>query len=290
MIKRIFLPFHILTLVLLSVFAICASAQTGGPLKRTSFKTETFEAGPGMTVSLIGAPQGAVRIEGWNKREVEVSAEIEVSAGNEQDLELLAKITGFAVDEGLTKISVTSVGPHDKKYLKEVAKNFPKQLRNSPFSINYTIKVPFYTDLFIDGGKGALEILGVEGAMSISFLESNAKLSFTGGSIQATIGSGDVEVTLAKPSWRGRFAEIQVAAGSLEVRMPKDMNANIEAKVLRTGKIEDGFGTLKPKRRTTFTETNMDAIAGNGGATLSFTVGDGTLSLKDASPTRIAEN
>jgi hypothetical protein len=190
----------------------------------------------------------------------------------------------------MTKIAVTTVGPNDKKYLKQVAKDFPKRLRNSPFSVNYTIKVPRYTDLMIDGGKGLLAIKGVEGAMSIKFLESDADLVFTGGSIQATIGAGKVSVTVAKPSWRGRFAEVQVATGDLDIRMPKDMNANIEAKILRTGKIEDGFGSLKPKRHTTFTETSMDAIAGSGGATLSFTVGDGTLSLKDATPIRIAEN
>jgi hypothetical protein len=274
---------------LLFVFAASLLAQTGGVLKRTTYKTQTFEAGSGMTVSVIGAPEGAVRIEGWNERDVEVSAEIEVRGSSEQDLDLLAKITGFAVDEGLTKISVMTVGPHDKKYLKQAAKDFPKRLRNSPFKINYTIKVPVYTDLIIDGGKGDLAIRGVEGAMSIKFLESNADLVFTGGSVQATIGSGDVVVTVAKPSWRGRFAEIQVASGKLDVKLPKDMNANIEAKILRTGQIEDGFGTLKPKRRTTFTETAMDAIAGNGGATMRFTVGDGTLSFSTIQKASVAE-
>jgi len=282
------------TRLLLATFAASllvstAIAQTGSSLKRTTYKTQEFEAGPGITVSVIGAPEGAIRVEGWNERKVEVSAEIEVRAGSEQDLDALAAVTGFAVDEGLTKISVMTVGPNDKKYLKKTAKDFPKHLRNSPFAINYTIKVPYYTDLVLDGGKGKLSIERVEGAMSIKFLESDADLVLTGGSVQATIGSGDVTVTLAKPSWRGRFAEVQVATGKLDVRMPQDLNANIQAKVLRTGQIENGFERIKPQRFTHFSDTFMDGIAGNGGATMRFTVGDGTLSLTTTGKPAVAE-
>ena len=283
-----------LTRLLFATFAVsllvsAALAQAGTPLKRTTYKTQEFEAGPGMTLSLTGAPEGAIRVEGWNERKIEVSAEIEVRAGSEQDLDALAAVTGFVVDEGLIKIAVTTVGPHDKKYLKKAAKDFPKRLRNSPFTINYTIKVPYYTDLMLDGGKGKLSIANVEGAMSIKFLESDADLVLSGGSVQATIGSGDVTVTLAKPSWRGRFAEVQVATGKLDVRMPQDMNANIQAKVLRTGQIENGFERIKPQRLTHFSDTYMDGIAGNGGATMRFTVGDGTLSLTTVGKPAVAE-
>lgn len=281
----------ILTAPILLIFSFCVEHASQTPaLKRTTFKTQTVESGPGATIAVSGSPAGSIRVEGWNRNEVEISAEIEVSANNEEDLARLAKVTGFAVDEGLTKISIVSVGPHDKKYLKKADKEFPKRLRNSPFRIDYVVRVPMYSDLLIDGGKGNLELSGVEGSMIINYLESNARLILTGGSVQATIGKGDVEVIVARPSWRGRFAQIQVASGRLDLRLPRDMNANLEAAVLRTGQIENGFSELKPMRRTTFSDTAMNAVAGSGGARLSFTVGDGILAISYADPPRIAVN
>ncbi|HUF03656.1 MAG TPA: hypothetical protein VMM38_05705 [Aridibacter sp.] len=275
--------------LILMVVALSAFTQTPGKLKRTTYKTETIESGVGSTVSIIGSPVGSIRVEGWSKNEVDISAEIEVSAANEVDLAELAKVTGFLIDEGLTKISIETVGPHDKKYLKRAAKNFPKRLRYSPFRIDYTIKVPHYTDLVINGGKGDLSITAVEGSMRIEFLESNANFAVSGGSIQATIGVGSATVNVLKPSWRGRFADIQVSSGRIDVRMPKDMNANLFARVLRTGTIENTFENIKPMRRTTFTDSSMDAIAGSGGARLTFTVGDGTLAISHHSEPKIAE-
>lgn len=282
------IPFLAAAILFVAASAVPTFAQSS-LLKRTTYKSQTVEAGPAMTLSLIGAPEGSIKIEGWNERDMEVSAEIEVRAGTAADLDELAKVTGFAIDEGPTKISVVTVGPHDKKYLKKAAKDFPKRLRNSPFRVNYTVKVPFYTDLDIDGGKGALAIAGVEGAMRVNFLESDADLLFTGGTVQVTIGTGNVTVSLAKPSWRGRFADIQVASGKLNVRMPKDMNANVEAKILRTGEIDNRFGKMKPERRTHFSDTYMDAIVGNGGASMSFTVGDGTLLFSNVEKPAVAE-
>ncbi len=59
------------------------------------------------------------------------------------------------------------------------------------------------------------------------------------------------------------------------------MNAEVDASILRTGKIENALTSLKPRNRSKFSETSMLAKAGNGGALLSFTVGDGTLKMSN---------
>ena len=271
--------------ILLSILSLSAFAQTDKPnsplLKRTKYQTETLEFGMGGTFSVIGAPVGSIEIEGWNKNEVEVSSEIEVQAQTEEDLKLLAEVTGFTLDESLTKISLISVGPHDKKYLKKVHKNFPKGLRDLPFRINYKIKVPHFTDLEVNGGRGDFRLSMVEGMMRINYLEANAKMSLVGGAVQATIGQGEVDVTIATRSWRGQFAEVQVARGSMNLWLPKNLNANLTAKVLYSGKIDNSYEKLKPMKRTRFSETEMYAKAGNGGAELLFSVGDGNLKIAD---------
>ncbi len=250
-------------------------------IKRTTFKSETIEFGSGGTISITGAPLGSIQVDGWSKNEVEIKAEIEVMAATEADLKRIAAVCGFALEDSMSQLRITSVGTHDRKYLRKVDRKFPKRLRGAPYKIDYKIKVPHYSDLVIDGGRGDLNLSMVEGTMRIKYLEANAKMHLIGGTIQATIGAGNVDVTVATRSWRGRFAEIQVARGDMNVWLPKNLHANLTARVLRTGKIDNTYKTLKPKRRTKFSDNLMAATAGNGGAELLFTVGDGNLKIGD---------
>lgn len=262
----------------LTVFSF---AQTKPLIKRTTYKSDKIEFGAGGTVSVIGAPVGSIVIEGWQKNEVEISAQIEMQAENETDLAQMAKINGFVIDDSMGHIRIISVGMHDKRYVKRVAKDFPKKLLGMPFRIDFHIKVPAYCDLNVDGGKGNFRLSGVDGAMMIKYLETNAELSLTGGAVSATFGSGTVDVQIAAPSWRGRHAEIQLASGTMNVRLPLNLNANVDASVLRIGQLENLYEHLKPRDRTKFTEKAMSAKAGSGGALLIFTVGDGTLKLSE---------
>ncbi|CAN5865492.1 hypothetical protein BH24ACI1_BH24ACI1_26120 [soil metagenome] len=266
------------TVVFVSL-TVVSFAQTNQLIKRTTYKTETVEFGVGGTVSIIGAPAGSIVVEGWQRNAVEISAEVEMQAATEADLAELARVNGFVIDDSFGHIRITSVGTHDKNYMKRVGKKFPKNLLGLPFKINYVIKVPAYTDLQIDGGKGDLTLSKVEGAMQINFLESNAKLNLIGGSVVATFGIGEVEVIIPNRSWRGRNADIQLASGTMRVQLPLNLNANLDARVLRGGQIENALTNLKPRDRTKFTEKLISATAGSGGAFLTFTVGDGTLKL-----------
>ncbi len=268
----------------LSVVTFCllsspTFAQTKPLLKRTTYKTENIDFGAGGTLSVIGAPNGSITIEGWQKNVVEITADIEVQAETESDLALLAEVNTFVLDENFGHITIQSVSTNDKKYLKSVAKKFPKNLLAMPFRIDYKIKVPVYCDLEINGGHGDLSLSNVEGTMRINVLETNAKLNLIGGTIMATFGSGTIDVAIPTRGWRGRSADVQLASGTMNVSLPPNLSAEIDAKILRNGQIENSCKTLKPRDRTKFTAKSIAAKAGNGGVNLSFTVGDGTLKL-----------
>ena len=102
------------------VFAATDSAQTAAPqqlIKRTTYKSDNLEFGAGGTLSIIGAPNGSIEIEGWQKNEIEISAEIEVQAASETDLARLAEVNGFVLDESAMHVRIISVGTHDKEYM-----------------------------------------------------------------------------------------------------------------------------------------------------------------------------
>lgn len=269
--------------VSLAVFAFTAfsGAQTKSLIKRTTYKSEKLDFGAGGTLTILGAPNGSIFIEGTNKNEIEISADIEVQAETEADLAELSKINGFILDESTGHVRILSVGTHDKEYMKRTARKFPKRLLNLPFKIDYHVKVPTFCDLEINSGKGDLTISAVEGAFQINALESNAILNLIGGTIDATFGSGNVDIKIGTRSWRGRHANFQLASGNLNVQFPANMSADINASVLRTGQIENSFTTLKQRERSKFTDKQILARAGNGGAQLSFTVGDGRIKMQN---------
>ncbi len=267
--------------VFVAVFALSAFAQTPTLQKRTIIKTDKFDFGSGGTVAITGAPKGSIRVAGTAKNEVEITAEIEIQAVSDSDLAKLAEVTGFVTDESAVRTGIISIGSHNNFGQKKLAKNFPKNLLGLPFSINYVINVPHYCDLEIDGGKGDLSITGVEGSMRINYLETNARIEIAGGSTNVTVGSGNVDVAFGVHGWRGRSANIQVATGNLNIKLPSNLSAEIDAAILRTGKIENALPDLKPRdRKVPFTERSIIAKAGVGGVPLKFTIGDGTLKME----------
>ena len=251
--------------------------------KRTTIKTERLDLNPGGSVTLLGAPAGSIAIEGWQQRQIEITAEISIEAASEEDLNLLGQANSFVADAETNHIRILTTGAHDKQFLKKNFKQFPKRLLNVPFRIDYRIKLPSFTDLEINSGRGDLNLSGVEGVIVIKASQTeNADLTFSGGVVMATFGSGKIKFNATARSWRGSGADVQVANGELNITMPPDMNADINAEILRTGQIENSFHTLKPRDRAKFTEKAIQARAGSGGAKFLFTVGDGSLRLNSA--------
>jgi hypothetical protein len=278
-----------LTILLCALFVSTVSAQQKGKaepvalqtlLTRTTTRHESRRFGYGSSLTIVGAPAGSITIEAWNKSELDITADIELRAPTEADIDLLSTLNTFTLDDDVNHIRILTSGTHDKAFMKRVAKKFPKTLLNLPWKIDYHIRVPAACDLEIDAGRGPISLTGVEGAISLKALESDAVLTLTGGAVSATVGAGSVKVSLAARSWRGAGALVELAKGDLTIELPPGFNADINASILRSGQIENGYDTLVPQERTTFTPQSIRGRAGSGGATLNFRVTDGTLKIK----------
>jgi Putative adhesin len=268
-------------LLFFCLLLLCFSAYSQPKLlKQSTVKTQTMSFGAAGTFTINGSPQGSITIESWNKNELEITAEIEVQAENNADLALVSSVNGFVIDDLFNHIQIITIGMHDKDYMKKKFKKFPKRLLNLPWKIDYHVKVPQICDLEINAGRGDLKISGVEGVMQIKALETNAELNLVGGTINAVFGAGNVNVKIANRSWRGRYLDIQLATGTMNVSLPENLNAQVDASILKTGKIENLYTQLKPRERTSFSDKLINAKSGNGGALFAFTVGDGRINIQ----------
>jgi hypothetical protein len=249
-------------------------------LTRTTPRRELRRLGYGGTVTLVGAPEGAITIEGWSRSEVDITAEIQVRADTESDLDRVAAVTGFLLDEDVNHLRVLTTGTHDKAYMKSVAKNFPRTLLGLPWKIDYRIRVPIATDLEINAGRGPIKIVGVEGNIRLSATESETSLTLSGGTLTATIATGKVNLSVPVRSWRGGGIEIRIAAGELNVELPPGFNGDVDAVILHTGRIEKSYEALEAREKPGITQQTLKARAGAGGAFFRFTVGVGNIYIR----------
>jgi hypothetical protein len=288
--KRIQISFVAL-LFLLSTFYFNApvaaqkdkKATPPGPLlRRTTTMHDSLRFAYGGTVTIVGPPAGSLTIEGWQRSEVEVTAEIELQAPTAADLDRLAPLNNVAIDEDANHIRIITTGTHDKKFMKNAAKDFPKSLIGLPWKIDYHIKVPAMTDLSVDSGNGPIKLSGVEGNIRLNALQSDADLSLTGSDVSVLIQTGTVNVSIPARAWHGLIAEIKMATGSLNLELMQGFSADINAEVLRMGEVKNTFPSLEPRTRGSITQRSVRARAGSGGATLNFTVGDGTIQIRQS--------
>jgi len=255
-------------------------APTPAPLlTRSSTRHEVRRFGYGGTFTIYGAPEGSITVEAWARGDVDVTADIELKGGTEEELAALAAVNNFVLDEDGSHLTLFTTGTHDRKFMKRAAKDFPKKLLTLPWKINYRIRVPAQLDLEIYAGRGALEITGTDGALSLNAGESKATFTLGGGDIVSTIASGSIRLRVPVGSWRGRGASIRLGRGDLTVELPANFNGDVDATVLRTGRVENTHPALAPRPGVASTARQLRARAGSGGATLAFEIGDGTVRL-----------
>lgn len=252
-------------------------------MKRTAIRHESIRFGYGGTVTVLGAPKGSVKIEAWQRNEIDLTAEIEWQAPTEDDLNLLVPVNNFAIDDDSDHLRILTTGTHDRVFMKKVNKNFPKRLLNLPWKVDYRLRVPVATDVEIDAGHGPVTLSGIEGALRVNATEGDVSLTLTGGSVSVTIAAGTVNLSIPTRSWRGGGVEVRIAAGTLNVELPAGFNGDIDADVLRVGKIVNSYEGLETREKPGITESTIRARAGSGGAFFRFTVGDGIVNIRKAS-------
>jgi len=264
--------------VVVCLLAAVCSAQT---LKRTTTKTDSIPLGAGSTVSITGSPVGSIKVNVIPGTNVEISADIEVQAANETDLAAAAVLTTFVTQESLGSLVIVSVGRDSRRKFTSDEKKLIKRLAGMPYRIDYTIGVPRYTNVEITSGEGDVTFDADEGNHRINAIGGKINVTIKGGSLAATVAKGELHIQVPPSGRRGLNIDASVASGNLSITVPENLSADVDASVLRTGKIYNEIPNLKPRdRKLPFTEKIVQGRAGVGGPAIKLTVGDGGLWLQ----------
>jgi hypothetical protein len=249
-------------------------------IMRTTSRHEVHRLGYGGAVTVIGAPTGSITIEGWQRNEVDISAEIQLQAPTEKDLDMLALVNTFVVDEDVNHLRIMSTGTHDKVFMKTVAKKFPKALIGMPWRIDYRIRVPMVLDLDVNAGRGSVSISEIEGNARFNVQEGKTDIRMSGGTLSGTTAFGNVNLDVPVRSWRGVGADFRVVNGNITVTLPAGFSADFDQQILSAGKIENSYEGLTTRQTAGQTSQQTKLRAGAGGPMFSLTVVNGTIAIK----------
>lgn len=215
-------------------------------------------------LAVNAAPNGGIRIAGWDKNEILVRAKVE--AWGDNDGEASARIKEVrVVTSGAT---VTAEGP---KSMGSWGGN------QQTWSVSYEVFVPRKIDLKLDTVNGGINVADVRGNMTFQTVNGGVHLSRTAGNIKGATVNGGVDVDLAGTTWEGEGLELETVNGGVTVSVPAVYSATFHAGTVNGGMISDFEGaTIQGKSRP----KKLDLKLGAGGPTVKVETVNGGVKIR----------
>lgn len=212
---------------------------------------------------------GNVHISGWDRNEVKVDA-IKYADTKERLEE--AKIE---IDSGKDYLSIQTKYPH-----RDQSWNWGSH--DNPASVEYTLTVPrtvrldeiklINGELDVNGVSGEVRASCINGRLQAEGLAGRAKLSTINGHLEAKFGQ------LA-----GKSVELNSVNGSVDLTIPSDSNAEVEASTV-SGGIHNDFGLHVNNHK--FVGHDLRGELGNGGTEIHVSNVNGRIDIHHASDGR----
>jgi DUF4097 and DUF4098 domain-containing protein YvlB len=172
---------------------------------------QTYHLRPDGTLELNNI-NGTVRIEGWDKDEVEVRA-VKTTTDKESKLDLVS----IDVNSSPDKLSISTRYPQEQGV--EVA-------------VEYTVHVPRKTLLkHINTVNGTLRVKDLDSVGDLHTVNGNIEVYESSGNMHARTTNGNVYVEL-KSAADSRGTQAETTNGSVLLAIPADSQADLEARCM----------------------------------------------------------
>jgi DUF4097 and DUF4098 domain-containing protein YvlB len=227
--------------ILVSVLLAVVWAAPGYALDKEFNQTYTLHSGA--TVELQNV-NGTIQVQGWDRNEVEVHA-VKTTKHRESDLDRVS----IEVESTPQALSILTRYPQDE---------------GVEVTVEYTLRVPHGARLeHIGTVNGTLHVSGVDAVGELHTVNGNIEVFEAGGAIRARTTNGNIHLELAHlQSPAG--ATLETTNGSLEVALPPETQANIEARCLNG----TFFSELPVAMQSTHRLREVRGQLGQGGAPL----------------------
>jgi hypothetical protein len=154
------------------------------------------------------------------------------------------------------------------------------------FSVSYDIRVPRNTNLNLKAHNGGLSIKSVDGSMDLATSNGGISVYDAAGDVRGRTTNGGVSVALVGNGWKGSGLDLQTTNGGINLSIPSNFAANVEAGTVNGGFSSDipelnvttddqkGYGHSRAKRINTTLNgggANIRLVTTNGGVRINST-------------------
>lgn len=250
------------TLSVLVIFAVAAHASDHrGSVTEELHKTYPISADGRVELDNINGP---VHISSWDRNEVKVDA-IKYADSKER----LDEAT-IEIDAGSSSISIRTKYPrHDN--------TFNWGSHNNPASVEYTLTVPRKARLDeIKLINGELDIAGVSGEVRASCINGRLEAHNLAGRANLSTINGHLDARFDQLA--GPFVELNSVNGSVDLTIPSDSKADVEASTV-SGGISNDFGLHVSHQ---FVGHNLRGELGSGGTHIKLSNVNGGIEIHHA--------
>ena len=165
----------------------------------------------GRSITIDGQQNGGVRVFGWDRNEVEVTARMQAQARTDAEArELLSRVRIVADGRG-----IRAEGPStDRDY--------------DGWSVSYYANVPRRFDLDLTAHNGGLAVEGVSGKLELETHNGSVALLGVGGDVRANTQNGSLNAQLSGNKWDGTGLDAETRNGSVRLAVPEQYAAQLE--------------------------------------------------------------
>jgi DUF4097 and DUF4098 domain-containing protein YvlB len=201
---------------------------------------------------------GGVAVRGWTRNDVLVRARMDAWGASDSEAALL-----------LTQV-------HSDASAGRVAATGPETANKVQWSVSYEIFAPQALDLKIAAFNGPISVWDVAGRMELDTKNGPLELRRVSGDITGKTKNGPVRLELAGNNWQGRQLDLETKNGPVDISVPANFQAHIQAETVR-GPIRSDFGGLVADGNRS--PRKVDLNLGGGGASLKIATTNGPIRL-----------
>jgi len=211
----------------------------------------------GRSIAIDGRQNGGVRVFGWDRDAVEVTARMQAQGRSDADArELLSRIKIIADDRGVRADGPSMDGDYDG------------------WSVSYYVNVPRRFDLDLEAHNGGLTVEGVSGKLALDTHNGSVALLGVGGDVRANTQNGSLNVQLTGTKWDGTGLDAETRNGSVRLAVPEQYAAQLE-----TGTVNGSIRTDIPVTLSGRISRQLSIPLGGGGRTIRAMTTNGSVQI-----------
>ncbi len=169
-------------------------------------------------IDINGGQNGGIRVEGWDRDEIQVRAIVSATARTED-----------AAREHVREVTIDTDGT--------IRADIPRRTGsgNDWTSVSFELLVPRTSNLSLGTHNGGIHIAEIEGDIRFEALNGGVKLIDLAGDVRGETTNGGVEIYLAGSEWVGEALDVETTNGGVEIRVPENYSARLEAATTNGG-------------------------------------------------------